>query len=55
MAVPVVQFDTLDLFGNTSYHTRVWKHEILVHSQGRGIPTVCGWQKNRQSRVLLVQ
>ena len=27
---------TLDSVGNTSYHTRVWKHEILVHAQGYG-------------------
>ena len=27
---------TLDLLSNTSYHTHVWKHEILVHAHGHG-------------------
>ena len=27
------QFDALDSLGITSYQTRVWKHEILVHAR----------------------
>ena len=37
LAVFVCSVYMLDLLGNTSYHTRVWKHEILVQSQGYGI------------------
>ena len=36
LAMLVCSVYTHDSLGDTSYHTRVWMHEILVHSQGYG-------------------